>query len=100
MEVDLPSHGDRDSKDSALPKQILNSEIDGGTMLRLQTFSGPSTCQRVLIAALVLASLPLVSLPAAAQKATPTNLTSDIPNVGTFNDTNLVNPWGLVASPS
>ncbi len=69
-------------------------------MLRLQKFSGPNASRLVLIAALVLVTLSLVSLPAAAQKATPTNLTSDIPNVGTFNDTNLVNPWGLVASSS
>jgi uncharacterized protein (TIGR03118 family) len=50
--------------------------------------------------ALVSVATTLLCLPAFAQKATPTNLTSDIPNVGTFNDTNLVNPWGLVASPS
>ncbi len=69
-------------------------------MLSLRRFSGPNACRLVLIAALVLVTFSLVSLPAAAQKATPTNLTSDIPNVGTFNDTNLVNPWGLVASSS
>ena len=69
-------------------------------MLSLQRFSGPNAFRLVLTAALVLVTFSLVSLPAAAQKATPTNLTSDIPNVGTFNDTNLVNPWGLVASSS
>ncbi len=47
----------------------------------------------------MLVTIALVGLPAAAQKATPTNLTSDIPNVGTFNDTNLVNPWGIVRLP-
>jgi uncharacterized protein (TIGR03118 family) len=59
----------------------------------LQTARGPA-----LSAALVLLALAVVGLPAAAQKATTTNLTSDIADVGTFNDTNLVNPWGLAAS--
>ena len=48
----------------------------------------------------MLVAIALLGLPAAAQKATPTNLTSDIPNVGTFNDTNLVNPWGMIAAPA
>jgi uncharacterized protein (TIGR03118 family) len=59
----------------------------------------PATRRLVLITGLVLTTLALISLPAAAQKATPSNLTSDIPNVGTFNDTNLVNPWGMSFSP-
>ena len=67
-------------------------------MFRSQKFSLQTAPRLVLSAALVLVTIALVSLPAAAQKATPTNLTSDIPNVGTFNDTNLVNPWGMVAS--
>ena len=58
-----------------------------------------SQTNRLLSATLLLLAIALVSLPAAAQRATPTNLTSDIPNVGTFNDTNLVNPWGLIANP-
>jgi len=73
--------------------------MDGGTMFRSQKFSLQTAPQLVLSVALVLV-VALLSLPAAAQKATPTNLTSDIPNVGTFNDPNLVNPWGLVASSS
>ena len=64
-------------------------------------FTRSHTAARLLMSAMaLLAAATLFSLPAAAQKATPTNLTSDIPNVGTFNDTNLVNPWGLVASPT
>jgi uncharacterized protein (TIGR03118 family) len=56
------------------------------------------TRRPVLMTGLVLTTLALVSSPAAAQKATPTFLTSDISNVGNFNDTNLVNPWGMVAT--
>ncbi len=44
--------------------------------------------------------LALFSLPALAQKVNINYLTSDIPAVGTNNDTNLVNPWGLSVSPS
>jgi uncharacterized protein (TIGR03118 family) len=50
-------------------------------------------------AVVLLTAIALFSLPAVAQKTIPTILTSDIPDVGTFNDTNLVNPWGLSASP-
>jgi len=69
-------------------------------MFSTQKFSLQIAPRLVLSAALVLITTALISLPAVAQKATPTNLTSDIPNVGTFNDTNLVNPWGLVSSPT
>jgi len=68
-------------------------------MLSPQKVNCPQTNRMFLSAILLLVMIALVSLPAAAQRATPTNLTSDIPNVGTFNDTNLVNPWGLIASP-
>src|SRR5271166_274625 len=67
-------------------------------MLSPQKLNCPQTNRMFLSAILLLVTIALVSLPAAAQRATPTNLTSDIPNVGTFNDTNLVNPWGLAAS--
>ena len=69
-------------------------------MFRSQKFSLQTASRLVFSAALVLVAIALVSLPAAAQKATPTNLTSDITDVGTFMDANLVNPWGLVASPA
>jgi hypothetical protein len=68
-------------------------------MLSPQKFNGSQTTRLLLRAPLLLVAIALLSLPAAAQKATPTNLTSDIPNVGTFNDTNLVNPWGMIAAP-
>ena len=67
-------------------------------MFKSQKFSLQTARGLALSAALGLLAIAIVSLPAVAQKATPTNLTSDIPNVGTFTDTNLVNPWGLVAS--
>jgi uncharacterized protein (TIGR03118 family) len=67
-------------------------------MLRSQTCNLQTARRLVLSAALLLMMVALLGLPAAAQRATPTDLTSDIPNVGTFNDTNLVNPWGLVAT--
>ena len=70
-------------------------------MFRSQAFSSTSTRRLVLITGLVLMTLALVSLPVAAQKATPTFLTSDIPDVsdGSINDTNLVNPWGIAWLP-
>ncbi len=49
---------------------------------------------------LMLVTIALWSGSALAQKATPTNLTSDIPSVGAFTDVNLVNPWGMSASPA
>ena len=63
-------------------------------------FSLPATRRLVLLTVLTVVTFALVTLPATAQKATPTILVSDIANVGTVNDTNLVNPWGLAASPS
>src|SRR5271157_5034037 len=74
--------------------------MDGGTMFKSQKFSLQTARGLALSAMLVLVAIAIVSLPAAAQKATTTNLTSDIANVGTFNDTNLVNPWGLIATPA
>jgi uncharacterized protein (TIGR03118 family) len=53
----------------------------------------------VRMAVLSLVAITLWSLPATAQLFTVSNLTSDIPNVGTQpTDSDLVNPWGLVAS--
>ena len=62
--------------------------------------SSPANSRFFLSALLLLLAIALISLPAAAQKATVTNLNSDIPTVGNFNDTNLVNPWGLIATPA
>jgi uncharacterized protein (TIGR03118 family) len=64
-------------------------------MFRSPKFSLTITRRFALIIALVWMTLALVSLPAAAQNGTPTNLTSDIPNAGNITDTNLVNPWGM-----
>ena len=50
--------------------------------------------------ALSLLAIALLGLTAAAQDYDVTILTSDIPDVGNVNDTNLVNPWGLAASPT
>jgi len=47
---------------------------------------------------LPLLAVTLLTLAAAAQNYKVTILTSDIPNVGNVNDTNLVNPWGVAAS--
>src|ERR1035438_2471418 len=69
-------------------------------MLSPQRFKDTQITTRLLLSALLLlVAVALFSLPAAAQKATAVNLTSDIPSVGAFTDTNLVNPWGMVASP-
>ena len=52
------------------------------------------------MALLSVLTLALLSLPALAQKVSVTNLTSDIPAAAAFQDTNLVNPWGMSISPS
>src|SRR5271157_3871595 len=103
--------------------------MDGGTMFRSQKSSLQTTSRLVLSVVLALAASALLSLPAAAQgatpnvggnpanpntnlvnatlvDATPVDLISDIANVGTNPnpatnpDTDLVNPWGLVSSPT
>lgn len=56
------------------------------------------TMSRFALAVLSLFTIALLSLPLAAQNYDVTILTSDIPNVGSVNDTNLVNPWGLVSN--
>jgi uncharacterized protein (TIGR03118 family) len=53
-----------------------------------------------LMALLSLLAIAALSLPTSAQKVNITYLTSDINAVGSFNDTNLVNPWGMSTSPS
>ena len=67
-------------------------------MFRSQKFSLQTTSRLVLSAALVFATIALVSMPAAAQRSQPTILTSDIANISAFTDANLVNPWGIAAS--
>lgn len=57
-----------------------------------------STVRRTAMASLV--ALALFSLPALAQKVNVSYATSDIPAVGTFSDSNLVNPWGLSIDPT
>jgi len=69
-------------------------------MFRSQKFSLQTTSRLVLSTALVFATIALVSLPAAAQRSQPTILTSDIANISAFTDANLVNPWGIIASPA
>jgi len=50
--------------------------------------------------AALLATVALFSLPAVAQRTQPTILTSDISGISAFTDANLVNPWGMSASPA
>lgn len=60
----------------------------------------PRTSSRFCLSVLlVLVAIALSSLPAIGQKTQVTNLTSDIALVGAFQDTNLVNPWGMSDSP-
>jgi uncharacterized protein (TIGR03118 family) len=49
---------------------------------------------------LSLLAIAMLSMPAAAQKVNVAYLTSDITSVGPFQDTNLVNPWGMSISPT
>src|SRR3954470_21103304 len=51
-------------------------------------------------AAFALLTLALLALPANAQSYQETILTSDLANISNNTDTNLTNPWGLVAGPS
>ena len=70
-------------------------------MLSTHKFNQSQTTPRLLLCALtMLVAATFLSLPAAAQRATPQILTSDIPNVGSFNDTHLVNAWGMSFNPS
>ena len=57
-----------------------------------------STVLRTAILPLVL--LTVFSLPALAQKVNVSYLTTDLPAVASFQDSNLVNPWGLSISPT
>lgn len=56
------------------------------------------TIRPARMAALSLLTIALLSLPTLAQTYTATILTSDIANISANTDTNLGNPWGLVAS--
>jgi len=59
------------------------------------------TSSPVRMAVLSLVAITLLSLSAAAQIFTVSNLVSDIPNVGTQPaDSDLVNPWGIVPNPT
>ncbi len=53
-----------------------------------------------LSAMALLVAATLLSLPATAQRAIPTILTSDIVNISVNTDANLVNPWGMSSSTS
>src|SRR5271165_6466505 len=70
--------------------------MDGGTMFRSKKFS----LQTPRLMAALLATVALFSLPAVAQRTQPTILTSDISGISAFTDANLVNPWGMSASPA
>ncbi len=52
------------------------------------------------MAMLSLLAIAALSLPASAQKVNITYLTSDISAAGSYQDANLLNPWGMSISPS
>jgi uncharacterized protein (TIGR03118 family) len=83
-----------------VPGVTHESEMDGGTMFRSHKFSLQTAPRLVFSVALVLVAIALVSLPAAAQRSQPTILTSDIGGISAFTEGNLVNPWGIAASPA
>jgi len=64
----------------------------------LRKFS--SQTPRAALLGMLFVTVALASLPAAAQRSQPTILTSDIANISAFTDANLVNPWGMIASPA
>ncbi|MFI5115879.1 MAG: TIGR03118 family protein [Terriglobales bacterium] len=70
-------------------------------MLSTYKFNKSQTASRLLLsAAVLLLATALFALPAAAQSAQATILTSDIVNISANTDANLVNPWGMSSSPS
>ena len=68
-------------------------------MFRSKKFS-LQTPRLVLSVAALLVTVAPFSLPAQAQRTQPTILNSDIAGISPFTDANLVNPWGMVATPS
>src|SRR6516165_3907621 len=88
--------GNRESRCQEITHE---SEMDGGTMFSSKNFS-LQTSRLVLSVAALLVTLVPFSLPAQAQRTQPTILNSDIAGISPFADANLVNPWGMVASPS
>ncbi len=66
----------------------------------LRTKSPLTTSRPSWITVLSLVAIGALSLPASAQKVNVTYLTSDITAVGSYNDTNLINPWGMSISPT
>jgi uncharacterized protein (TIGR03118 family) len=53
-----------------------------------------------MLSMIAMIALIAFSLPASAQNVNVAYLTSDITAVASYNDTNLVNPWGMSISPS
>jgi uncharacterized protein (TIGR03118 family) len=68
-------------------------------MFRSKKFSS-QTPRLVLSVAALLTMIAPFSLPAQAQRTQPTILNSDIAGISPFTDANLVNPWGISATPS
>jgi uncharacterized protein (TIGR03118 family) len=74
----------------------------GGISMRTQPFPARP---RLLAVVITIAILLLLLVPVAAYAQgggfyQQTNLVSDLPNVAKFQDTNLVNPWGLSHGPT
>src|SRR5438128_339612 len=59
-----------------------------------------TTRTSIITALLALASMPLAATSARADSYSQTNYQSDIAGVAQHVDSNLVNPWGITASPN
>jgi uncharacterized protein (TIGR03118 family) len=94
------AYGSSESGDEGLPEAIYQfHEFNRGETM-FSTKKATTASRTGWMAMLSLLAIAALSLPASAQKVNITNLTSDITAVGSFNDTNLVNPWGMSTAPS
>jgi uncharacterized protein (TIGR03118 family) len=84
--------------DEALPEAIQRLRFEEKQMFSSHQAKIASRAFRMSFLSAV--TLALFSLPTLAQKVNINYLTSDMPNVGAHQDTNLVNPWGLSVSPT
>ena len=70
-------------------------------MGKTQSWAGIRASRLIWPTGALIALLAMTAVPAAADDEgyVRTNLVSDLPNTARFTDSNLVNPWGLVAGP-
>src|SRR6266571_3405463 len=84
----------------------LSCSVKGGISMRIHPFPARPRLLAVVISTAAMLLLLFVPLAAYAHANTApglyqqTNLVSDLPNIATFQDPNLLNPWGLSHGPT